>query len=221
MILGIDTATRWLGLGLHSGTAVLAESGWKCQNNHTIELTPAIQEMLHRADLTVADLDGIAIAIGPGSYTGLRVGLAVAKGIALANQIPLIGVSTLDIVAASFGPLPGKLVVVAEAGRTRIIAAMYEWKNTHGWQTETTPVIDTWENVLGMVYGRASFTGEIGPEAVKQIRAANKVFHAAPPAASVRRAGYLAEIGWQRLRKKQVDDPATLAPIYLKDPAGQ
>ena len=84
-----------------------------------------------------------------------------------------------------------------------------------------TPVIDTWENVLDMVYGRASFTGEITPEAVKQIRAANKTFHAAPPAASVRRAGFLAEIGWQRLRKQDVDDAASLAPIYLKDPAGK
>ena len=221
MILGIDTATRWLGLALHSGTAVIAETGWKCQNNHTIELTPAINEMLKRAELTPTDLEAVAVAIGPGSYTGLRVGLAVAKGIALANQIPLIGVSTLDIVASSFGPLPGKLVVVAEAGRTRIVAAAYEWQSRFGWQAEMTPVIDTWDNVLGMVYGRVSFTGEITPEAVKQIRAANKTFHAAPPADSVRRAGYLTEIGWQRLRKKKVDDPATLAPIYLKDPAGK
>lgn len=221
MILGIDTATRWLGLALHSGTAVLAETGWKCQNNHTIELTPAINEMLNRAGLVPTDLDAIAVAIGPGSYTGLRVGLAVAKGIALANQIPLIGVSTLDIVAASFGPLPGKLIVVAEAGRTRIVAAPYEWQSRFGWQAETKPIIDSWENVLGTVYGRASFTGEITPEAVKLIRAANKTFHAAPAATSVRRAGYLAEIGWQRFRKKDVDDAATLAPIYLKDPTGK
>ncbi len=221
MILGIDTATRWLGLALHSGTAVIAETGWKCQNNHTIELTPAINEMLKRANLTPADLEAVAVAIGPGSYTGLRVGLAVAKGMALANQIPLVGISTLDIVAASFGPLPGKLVVVAEAGRTRIVAATYEWQSRFGWQADMAPVIDTWENVLGMVYGRASFTGEITPEAAKQIRAANKTFHAAPPASSVRRAGYLAEIGWQRFRKNNVDNAAELAPIYLKDPAGK
>ena len=220
MILGIDTATRWLGLGLHSGTAVLAETGWKCQNNHTIQLTPAIEEMLHRANVTMADLDAIAVAIGPGSYTGLRVGLAVAKGIAVGKQIPLIGVPTLDIVAASFGPLPGKLVVVAEAGRTRIVAAIYEWENSRGWQTKMTPIIDTWENVLEIVYGRASFAGEISPEAGKLIRDTNKIFHVAPTATSIRRAGYLTEIGWQRLRKKQVDDPASLAPIYLKDPAG-
>ena len=82
MILGIDTATRWLGLGLHSGTAVIAETGWKCQNNHTIELTPAIHEMLHRANLTPADLEAIAVAIGPGSYTGpaRRVGRGQRDG---------------------------------------------------------------------------------------------------------------------------------------------
>lgn len=115
MILAIDTATRWLGLALHDGTAVLAEIGWRCLNNHTIELTPAIRDLLQRHQLSSADLGGIAVAIGPGSYTGLRVGLAVAKGLSLANQIPLIGVPTLDIVAAAFGPDTGELVVVAEA----------------------------------------------------------------------------------------------------------
>ena len=89
MILAIDTATRWAGLALHDGTAVIAEYGWRCLNNHTIELSPAIEDMLSRVDKSINDLDGIAVAIGPGSYTGLRVGLALAKGMALANQIAL------------------------------------------------------------------------------------------------------------------------------------
>ena len=87
MILAIDTATRWAGLALHDGTAVIAEHGWRCLNNHTIEMTPAIDDMLKQAGVEPADLSGIAVAIGPGSYTGLRVGLALAKGLALANGL--------------------------------------------------------------------------------------------------------------------------------------
>jgi len=220
MILAIDTATRWLGLAVYDGTAVLAEVGWRSANTHTVALTPAIGEMWQRTGVTAADLDGIAVAIGPGSYTGLRVGLAVAKGLALANQIALVGVNTLDIVAAAFGPLSGKLLVAAEAGRTRICAAVYSWQNGRGWQAEAPPVIDTWDNLLATLAGDVTFAGEIAPAAAKRIRAASKSFRVASPASSVRRAGYLAEIGWQRLQKGLVDDAAGLSPIYLRDPAG-
>lgn len=219
MILAIDTATRWLGLALHDGTAVLAEAGWRCQNNHTIELAPAIHRLLQRQNVAVDDLSGIAVAIGPGSYTGLRVGLAVAKGLALANRIPLIGVSTLDVVAAGVSRQPGQLVVAAEAGRTRVCTAVYRWQDGAGWQSSAAPGIDTWAELLARLEGPTSFAGEISPKAAKQIAAAAE-FRLLPPAHSVRRAGYLAEIGWRRLRRQDVDDAATLAPVYLRDPAG-
>jgi tRNA threonylcarbamoyladenosine biosynthesis protein TsaB len=221
MILAIDTATRWLGLALHDSTAVIAETGWRCLNNHTIELAPAIRAMLRHGGIAAADLDGIAVAIGPGSYTGLRVGLAEAKGLSLANGTPLLGVPTLDIVAASFGPLPDKLAIIAEAGRSRIVAGLYEWVNGRGWQAEDRPVVATWQEFLAGLDGRITFAGEITPEAAKQIRAAGKRFQVVSAADLVRRAGYLADIGWQRLRKGQTDDAASLAPIYLKDPAGR
>ena len=76
----------------------------------------------------------MAVALGPGSYTGLRIGLGFAKGLALANQIPLIGVPTLDILAASVGELPGRLLLAAEAGRTRVCVAVYQWQKRQGWQ---------------------------------------------------------------------------------------
>ena len=220
MILAIDTATRWLGMALHDGTAVLAEVGWRCLNNHTIELTPGLQEMMQRANVEVADLSGIAVAIGPGSYTGLRVGLALAKGLALANQTPLLGISTLDIVATSFGPFPGQLVVVAEAGRTRICVAPYEWENGRGWQASERANIESWDTFLPKLEGRVTFAGEITPQAAKKIKSADKTYQIALPATAVRRAGYLAELGWHRLRADDVDDPQTLTPIYLRDPAG-
>jgi tRNA threonylcarbamoyladenosine biosynthesis protein TsaB len=218
MILAIDTATRWTALALHSGTAVLSEQGWYGRNTQTIELTPAIQAILRRADMTAADLEAIAVALGPGSYTGLRVGLSVAKGLALANQTPLIGVPTLDIVAAAFQPLEHPLLVVAEAGRTRVCAARYKWHGRSGWQSEQEPVIVTWEELLAGQAGPLTIAGEIAPDAMRKIRASGKGFQLAPVAAWTRRAGFLAEIGWRRLRKGQTDDPAALVPIYLREP---
>jgi tRNA threonylcarbamoyladenosine biosynthesis protein TsaB len=218
MILALDTATRWTALALHSGTAVLSEQGWYGRNTQTIELTPAIDAMLQRAGISAADLDAIAVSLGPGSYTGLRVGMGVAKGLALANQIPLIGVPTLDIVAAAFQPLDHPLLVVAEAGRTRICAARYQWHGRSGWQSDEGPIITTWETLLAEQSAPLTIAGEISPDALRQIRAKGKGFQAAPPAAWPRRAGFLAEIGWRRLRKRQTDDPAALVPIYLREP---
>jgi len=230
MILAIDTATRWTGLALHNGDTLLAESGWHSSQNQTIELAPALQMMLDRHEVTAADLTAVAVALGPGSYTGLRVGVGLAKGLALANQTPLIGVPTLDIVAAALTQhlkpivrqiLPS-LIVVAEAGRSRICAGSYQWERGRkgGWKQETEPVITNWPDLLAEVDPSTLFAGEISAEAAKLIRQAAKRFRVFSPAVNPRRAAHLAEIGWERVRRRQVDDAAELAPIYLRDPAG-
>lgn len=224
MILAIDTATRWLGLALHDGTAVLAETGWRCLNNHTIELAPALQTLLGRANLSTADLKAIAVAIGPGSYTGLRVGLALAKGLALANRTPMIGISTLDVVAANFGPEPSALVAVVEAGRSRVSTAVYQWQPKGGWQASQAAATQSWPDLLAGLAERGQpvlFAGEISAEAKKLIRAAHSDFRVANPGQSVRRAGLLAEIGWQRWRRGDVSEASQLAPIYLTGPDGR
>ena len=219
MILAIDTATRWLGLALHDGQSVLAETGWRLGNTHTVELAPAVASMLERAKIDATDLSAIAVAIGPGSYTGLRIGLGLAKGLALANQTRLIGVPTLDIVAASQPQFEGQLVAVCEAGRTRICAGSYQWDKKKGWQSAGEPTIETWEDLLSNVEEPAIFAGEISEAGAKLIRASKTSFELASAATSVRRAGCLAEIGWTRLRRGRIDDPAELVPIYLRDPA--
>ena len=218
MILAIDTATRWLGLALYDGTAVLAEHGWRAFQTQTIELVPAMGMMLDREGITAVDLKGIAVAIGPGSYTGLRVGLAAAKGMSLANRTPLVGVSTLDIVAAATGPYEAQLLTVAEAGRSRVCAAIYRWHNRRGWQAVAEPIITAWPDLLAQLNRSTVVTGEITADAAKLIRKSGHQVVSA--ATATRRAGYLAEIGWQRLRKNKVDSASSLAPIYLRNPDG-
>ncbi len=224
MILAIDTATRWTGLALHDGTNVIAEYGWRAVNTQTIELAPAVQLMWQRAGIQPGDLNtslkAVAVAIGPGSYTGLRVGLGFAKGLALTLPIALIGVPTLDIVAAAVPKLSGRLVVVAEAGRTRVCAAPYTWQRRKGWQPDSPPAVKTWEALLADYAGQITFAGETVAGQSRRIRAADKQFQVLPATAGVRRAGYLAQIGVQRLKQKQTDDPAALTPFYLQEPAG-
>ncbi len=84
MLLAVDTSTRWTGLALYNGVYVLGEMIWQSQNTHTVEVAPAIQELLKRAGAKTADLRAVGVAIGPGSFTSLRIGLSLATGIALA-----------------------------------------------------------------------------------------------------------------------------------------
>lgn len=127
--LAMDTATDVASVALHDGS-VLAESTWTSRRRHTVELAPRVERMLIGQGLTATDLAGIAVAIGPGSYTGLRISLSLAKGIALGLGTPVVGVPTLDILAANLAPRigatgGGDLHAVLRAGRGRIVAGRY------------------------------------------------------------------------------------------------
>ena len=220
MLLAIDTATRWTGLAIHDGRSIVAESGWIGAGRQTVELAPAVADMLRRTGIQATDLAAVAVANGPGSYTGLRIGLGFAKGLAVANRIKLIGVPTLDILAAAQPSSQAPLVVVAKAGRTRIWTNIYHWQPGAGWQSKDEPQNGDWPELLDRLPDPAVFAGEIDSDGAKAIRAANRAHQVVSAAGDVRRAGYLAEIGWNRLRRGWTDDPGTLAPVYMRDPAG-
>ncbi len=101
MLLSIDTSTEWIGIALFNGTNVLAEQTWRSKNYHTVELIPAIKEMLTKTHTKTSSLTGVGVALGPGSFTGLRIGLSAAKGIALGRNLPVAGIPSLEILAAA------------------------------------------------------------------------------------------------------------------------
>ena len=96
MLLAVDTSTAQLGLALYDGATVAAELTWTSRARHTVELAPALSGLMSRVGLSMSDLSALAVALGPGSFTSLRVGLAFVKGLALARKLPIIGVPTLD-----------------------------------------------------------------------------------------------------------------------------
>jgi tRNA threonylcarbamoyladenosine biosynthesis protein TsaB len=214
MLLAIDSATRLLSLALHDGEQIASELTWHSANYHTVELTPSISAMMAQAGITPADLKAIAVAIGPGSFTGLRIGLAVAKGLALAHKLPLAGVPTLDIVAASIGPEDIPLCAILRAGRGRICVGRYRWHEGE-WRAEGEPEITTFEEVVASLESPTLFAGEIGQAGAKLLRRRRSKAYLLSPAASLRRAGYLAEIGWERFKRNRMDNAATLSPVYL------
>ncbi len=96
---------------------------------HTVELAPAVAEALSKANIGYEALGALAVALGPGSFTGLRIGMALAKGLALVRHLPLIGIPTLDILAAAQPVRQTRLAAVLRAGRGRLAVGWYEAQN--------------------------------------------------------------------------------------------
>jgi len=220
MLLAIDTATRQISLALYDGRRVLVECTWRTAQQHTAELAPQTALLLRRAAITPEALSGIAVALGPGSYTGLRIGLGFAKGLALAQRLPLFGVPTFDIVLHAQPPGVERVLVLLEAGRGRLITGAYFW-NGRRWMPEGQARVLDWAALAAEVQTPTVICGEWDSARPDELRALHGRATFASPARSVRRAGDLAEIGWERLQRNAADDPATLAPLYAGQPEGQ
>lgn len=220
MLLAIDTATRQISLALYDGRRVQAEHTWRTAQQHTVELAPQTALLLRRAGVAPESLAGIAVAIGPGSYTGLRIGLGFAKGLALAQRLPLFGVPTLDILLHALPSSNERVLALLEAGRGRMIVGAYFW-NGRRWMADGPPRVLDGAALLAEVNSPTLICGEWDAIRPDDLPALQGRVTFASPARSLRRAGDLAEIGWERLQRNDADDPATLAPLYAGQPEGQ
>jgi len=213
MLLAVDTSTTQIGLALYDGAQVLGEFAWRSGQRHTVELAPAVAELLARCALTMNDVNALGVALGPGSFTSLRVGLALVKGIALARHIPLIGISTLDILARAQATSRLPLAVALQAGRGRYALGWYKVSRKQ-WQAQGEARVVTLEALMAEVQSPAVVCGEFTAE-IRQKIVMNENVQLVSPANSVRRPAVLAELAWARWQNNDVDDEATLAPIYL------
>ena len=214
MLLAIDTSTRTVGIALYDGIQVVGETVWTSHDYHTVELAPAVFELLIRAQVDVIDLKVIAVATGPGSFTGLRIGLAFAKGVCLARHLPLIGVATLDIVAASQHVQPMPLAAVLHAGRGRLAVGWYH-SPSGAWELNGEIKVTDIAHLVHGIQQPTLVAGELNEEERRALARKYKNVHLASPAQSLRRPAYLAELAWKRWQSGQVDNPASLAPHYL------
>lgn len=213
MLIAVDTSTAQTGIAIYDGDRALGEMIWMTRQHHTTELTASLSELLSRCGATMDMLRALGVAIGPGSFTSLRVGLSLAKGIALARRVPLIGIPTLDVIAAAQPLGKHPLIAVLQAGRKRIAFSGYQCQKK-GWQAEGPLRSGPMEELLDGIESPTLIAGELNPEDRRMLSKRKNIILASP-AQCVRRPAVLAELAWARWQEGDVDDAASLAPIYL------
>jgi tRNA threonylcarbamoyladenosine biosynthesis protein TsaB len=125
-LLAIDTSTKFLSVAVINGSKVLASYHRRADMSHSSRLMPTIESVLKKAKVKLADIKGLAISIGPGSFTGLRIGATAVKAMAFALKKPVVAVPTLDAIAENAAKFTGLICPVLDAKKEKVYAALYE-----------------------------------------------------------------------------------------------
>jgi len=220
MILAINTSTLQFSLALlETDGSVMAEYAMSEAGGHFGRLMPALDFLLESVGSDIHRVEGIAVARGPGSFTGLRVGLAAAKGLSHGLDAPVVGVSSLEALAAQFSCPALPVTAILDSRKGEVFMARFSWKGNPG----DGLVRDMADQSLKI----ASFSRECGTptlivgndyrrQASLLKAVAGPCAHLAPPHCWSLKASLVGGIGLARLRAGDVDEPAGLSPIYLR-----
>ena len=206
-------------MGLSREGEPLWETTWRSERNHTVELAPAVEALLDRAGAAPGDLRAVFVALGPGGFSALRVGMSVAKAMAEALDIPLLGVGTLEIEAFPYASTGLPLCPMLEVGRGEVAWALFQ-DSGGDWHRLREEEIAAPEKVVSTAPPGTLFCGEaawtVGDLLHGSASEEVTVIAAPPP---TRRASSLARLGFRRLSHGLADDRATLQPLYLRRPS--
>jgi tRNA threonylcarbamoyladenosine biosynthesis protein TsaB len=215
-LLAIETSSPLLGVALADDVEVRASYELLADRAHAGELPLAVDRVLRAAGVSLRQLDGVAIDIGPGSFTGLRIGVAFVKALLAGVPKPVVGIPSLDVLAAGLAQAPGRICPVVDARQRNVYAAVY--RGEHGGITKVSDYQLTTAQELAAGLGNSPvlLLGD-GLKLYRQVfqDALGTQAQFAPPDAWRPRATVLARLGAARLRQGQQDDLSRLTPLYL------
>jgi tRNA threonylcarbamoyladenosine biosynthesis protein TsaB len=216
LVLALDTSSDSIGYAITDGDRLLAEAMWRGQRQGTATLLAAVMGRLESLGQTQGDLGAVAVATGPGSFSGLRVGMGIAKGLALGLAIPIVGIPTLAVTAEPFRSSGQPICALIPAGRGRfayaLLAAREGTPRASGGATHGTAA------VIGAAlaaYPAVIVCGEFDDASAAVIGAAAPRAIIPPVGVRERRPGALAAMASRRILAGESDDLVALEPIYL------
>lgn len=218
IVLGIDTCSSLCGVAIVVDNFTVANFQINIPNYHDEKLVLMIRDILNTASLKIDDIDAISVAIGPGSFTGIRIGMSAAKGLAISQNKPIIGVSTLDALAYKMKDLinffnTSKVCSVIDAKRDEVYFSIYNVSGTISriYNYECKSIVE-----LGKIIDdKMIFIGD----AVKKIRESNIFTNCffIEGNLNLNDPSLIAIIGYERLVNNLIDDANHIEPMYIKE----
>jgi tRNA threonylcarbamoyladenosine biosynthesis protein TsaB len=216
IVLGIETATPVCGVALADGDGCIVETRLRGGTRHGERLGRAVDTLLRDAGLSADQVDGVAVSIGPGSYTGLRIGLGFAKGFVWAQNKPLAAVPTMDAMAASVPVLAPSLCVLIRSGKSEAYQGMYRGEEGRWTASQHPSVIDRKDAGRGCPGGGTVFIGDAAALFEEDVRRNAEGARILPREFSVPSGLPVALKGMDMLRTGAASDVDSLVPMYLK-----
>ncbi|MCQ9207036.1 MAG: tRNA (adenosine(37)-N6)-threonylcarbamoyltransferase complex dimerization subunit type 1 TsaB [Omnitrophica bacterium] len=215
-ILGIDTSTRFLSVAVKDGAKEALSVHGVDEFNHSLLLMPSIDKALHKCCLRLKDIDAIALSIGPGSFTGLRIGVAAVKGINLALGLPIVPVPTLDVIAYNFVDEKAEVLCpIIDAKKGKVYTCFYRLERWPGGRLRkgSDYMLTNIGDVIRMI-GRETLVFGDGAGLYERELARNALVKISRKE-WIPRARVVAELGLRKAKKKQFVNPDRLVPMYL------
>lgn len=218
-ILGIDTATRVAGAAVIGDDRLIAERFIHNLQTHSQNIIPMIQQVIDDSGITPQDLDGIAVTGGPGSFTGLRIGMSVAKAMALVLNIPVAAISTLEVLAWNLYRTEGLICPVLDAKKNEVYTCIYKSVDS-GIAELIKPAalsLDALIKELSRFEGPVTFLGDAVPvygDIIRERLGQQALF--ATKVNSFPRASAAAELALARITESNPGDSTFLQPVYLR-----
>ena len=218
--LALDTSTLAASLALVDGPDVLAESNMPPTRTHSRILLPEIQRLLARVGLVIHDLDFIAVGLGPGSFTGLRIGLSAAKGLAWAAKKPLVGVPTLDALVRGLAPEDViQACPLIDARKGQVYSALYRPDSEGRWDRRSEWGAYTAASLRDLIFEETVFFGEGARTWGRDLAdLLGPLYTRGPEELDRPRAVHAAGEAFDLLARGVDTDPARVIPIYVRPP---
>ena len=220
LILGIDTATEQISVAIGGHEGVLARFEVARGRRHAEILTPAIQFVCAQANIELSELGVVAVDIGPGLFTGMRVGLSAAKALAFGLRIPMIGISSLDLLAFPHRRSDRVIVPVIDARKGEVFTAMYR-QVPGGLQQVAPPTVGSVDDLVADLLARSQDVLCVGDGAHRYREEILDGFHCEIADDKYPSAAPLVQLAHAQALREEWVTPAGIAPLYLRAPDAQ
>lgn len=217
-ILGIDSATEAASCAIIDDDKLLGEVTFNYKKQHSVIIMNMIDYLLKNLKISIDDIDGFAVSKGPGSFTGLRIGMAVVKGLSEGSKKPFVSISSLDTMAYSLAYTDGIICPIIDALRNNVYTALYTFKdNTFNKISDYMAIsIDDLIKVLNDYNLPVTFIGDAVPKFKEIFDEKLSKVKFSPNHQNLVKASGLCELGLNLMHEGKFDNPLSSAPIYLR-----